>query len=358
MGEKMKNIADIDKNFKVETNLDLPDVKFYDIENEPFKIYGVMRENDCFRRMPQEVADKANDGVKLLNTHSAGGRVRFKTDSNYVAISAETCERHMSVNMSLIGCCGFDMYTNSGKTQKYFESFPPPADFGTHYESVKYFRNNELKEITINFPPYHSVKKLYIGVQENAKIYAPEDYSIEKPFVYYGSSITQGGCASRPGLSYQNIISRRFDANYLNLGFSGSAKGEAVLAEYIKNLDMSVFVYDYDFNAPNAQHLLNTHENFFKIIRDKNPQLPIVIMTAPIFSPPNQYWDFKRRDVIKKTYENAVAKGDKNVYFIDGKDLMAFAENEGTVDNIHPNDLGFYSMALRLGEVLEKIFNK
>jgi len=352
----MKRIEDIDKNFKVETNLNLPDIKFYDAESEPFKIYGLIREGDCFKRLPGEIASGANEGVQVLSTHSAGGRLRFKTTSPYVAISVETIERHMSVNMCLIGCCGFDMYVKTGDTEIYSDSFAPPADFGTHSESVKHFGNNDLKEITINFPPYHSVKKLYIGLREGAEVYPPENYDIKKPFVYYGSSITQGGCASRPGLSYENIICRRFSADYLNLGFSGSAKGEEILAEYIKNLDMSLFIYDYDHNAPNAEYLEKTHEKFFKIIRGANPELPIVIMTAPIYEP-DQHWE-ERKEVIRKTYENAKANGDKNVYFIDGKDLMAFAKNEGTVDNCHPNDLGFYSMAETLGAVIEKILAK
>ena len=83
---------------------------------------------------------------------------------------------------------------------------------------------------------------------------APE-YRIKKPVVYYGSSITQGGCASKPGSSYESILSRRFDCDYINLGFSGTAKGEDEIVDYIKGLEMSVFVMDYDHNAPTTEHL-------------------------------------------------------------------------------------------------------
>ena len=125
------------------------------------------------------------------------------------------------------------------------------------------------------------------------------------------------------------------------------------MADYIKQLDMSVFVYDYDHNAPTLEHLEETHERFFGIIREANPDLPIVMMSAPTFIP-EKGWQL-RKEVIKKTYDNAIANGDKNVYYIDGKDLMALAENEGTVDDCHPNDLGFWFMAEALLPVIKDV---
>jgi len=125
------------------------------------------------------------------------------------------------------------------------------------------------------------------------------------------------------------------------------------MAEYIGNLDMSVFVYDYDHNAPTVEHLLKTHEKMFKIIREKNPDLPIIMMSRPKFSLTQK--EELRLDAIKLTYNNAKQNGDKNVYLIDGKTLMSLAENEGTVDNSHPNDLGFASMANALTDVLKQI---
>ena len=137
------------------------------------------------------------------------------------------------------------------------------------------------------------------------------------------------------------------------MGFAGNAKGEEEIANYIKNLDMSVFVYDYDHNAPSLEHLEQTHENMFKIIRNANPTLPIVIMPRPA----KYLWSSEkaRFEVIKRTYDNAKALGDENVYLIDGQALMEIADTDGTVDGCHPNDLGFYSMAKALGDVLEKI---
>ena len=177
------------------------------------------------------------------------------------------------------------------------------------------------------------------------------------PVVYYGSSITQGGCASRPGMAYQNIISRWYNCDHINLGFSGNAKGEDAIAEYIAGLKMSVFVYDYDHNAPNVEHLKKTHKRMFDIIRGKNPNLPIIIVSMPKYPLTNN--EVLRREVIKETYKTAKSQGDNNVYFIDGCEMMRFkGGNEATVDNCHPTDLGFRRMADWIGEAVGKALKK
>ena len=124
------------------------------------------------------------------------------------------------------------------------------------------------------------------------------------------------------------------------------------MIEYIKKLDMSLFVYDYDHNAPTVEYLKNTHEKMFRAIREENPDLPIVMMSRPLYTLEND--DLARRDIVMATYKNAVAAGDKNVYFLDGPQLMSLCKNEGTVDNCHPTDFGFASMAQAIGDLIEK----
>ena len=194
---------------------------------------------------------------------------------------------------------------------------------------------------------------MYIGLQENADISESSPYKTEKPIVYYGSSITQGGCASRPAMSYQSIVSRKFDYDYINLGFSGNAKAEDEIIDYIKNLEMSVFVLDYDHNAPTVEHLRNTHEKMFKAVRNAHPDIPVIMMSRPKYILTEE--EKERRKVVETTYNNAVAFGDKNVYFIDGKALTKLCRDDGTVDNCHQTDLGFSSMADAVYRVLETI---
>ena len=349
----MNDISLIDSNFAVETKLEESDLRFFDAKEAPFRVYGVFYENGCFRRLPEAVAANVSRGVKALHAKSSGGRVRFRTDSPYVAIHAKLPRIYRMSHFALTGSAGFDLYVRE-EEEKYPKTFVPPYGMEDGYESIFRFSTEGMREITVNFPLYSIVEDLYIGLQEGSSILPPTPYKIEKPVVYYGSSITQGGCASRPGTSYQSILSRRFDCDYINLGFSGNAKGEEAMGEYISNLDMSVFVYDYDYNAPSVEHLQNTHERMFLQIREKHKELPIIILPSP------KYYlsatDEKRREVILNTYRNARARGDENVYFIENRKLMELAGNEGTVDGAHPTDLGFYSMAKAIGDVLETIF--
>jgi len=245
----MNDISKIDKNFEIKTNIDKTDIKFYNIKAEPFQIYGVKPENGRYRRMPEKVAQDVSEGVYYLYSQTAGGRVKFITDSSYIAISSVMDKIAQRAHFAFTGAAAFDLYDDNG----YIKTFVPPCDMEKGYESVIELGEKKLRNITINFPLYSDVLELYIGVSENAAIEKALPYKISTPIVYYGSSITQGACASRPGRCYQSIISRRFDCDYVNLGFSGNAKAEDEMIEYIKKLDMSLFVYDYDHNAPTIE---------------------------------------------------------------------------------------------------------
>lgn len=353
----MKSIADVDKNFKVETNIEREGLKFFNPEKAPFKIHGVFREGDCLRRMPGEIAKSVSEGVFYLHFHTAGGRVRFITDSPYIAINAELHMADPMTHFAHSGVAGFDVYVNEEGEQLYRGTFRPSSHNEASFEGIIDLCGKEekkLREITVNMPLYGGIKSLYIGLDESSKIEAPSEYRISKPVVYYGSSITQGGCASRPGMAYQAIISRAIDCDFINLGFSGNAKGEQEMTDYIKELDMSLFVMDYDHNAPSIEHLEATHEKMFKCIRKAQPELPVLIMSRPKYYLSDE--EKKRLEIVKATYDNAVKAGDKNVYFIDGSTLMNDEiKDNGTVDDCHPTDLGFFSMAKRMIPVMKDI---
>ena len=355
----MAKITDVDKNLKVETKITKDDIVFYNVLEEPFKIYGIYHEDGRFRRMPENVAKATSEGVFALHANTAGGRVRFKTDSPYVAINAVMDNPCMFPHCAITGTSGFDLYykLNDGEDE-YSGTFRPPveeaiADIKDGFESVLDFTDGTMREITIHFPTYSDVKMLYIGLADGSKIEPPTPYKYEKPIVYYGSSITQGGCSSRPGITYQSTITRRFSYDHINLGFSGSAKAEPTMYNYIKDLDMSIFVYDYDHNSPTVEYLRNTHEVMFKAIRKEQPELPIIMMSRPAWVLEES--EKERLEIIKTTYHNAIAQGDKNVYLITGQELMQYVKNEGTVDGCHPNDAGFWSMARVLGDFIEKL---
>lgn len=346
----MSNIENVDNNFKIETKINKADIKFRDARTEPFKIHGVFYEGDRFRRMPEAVAKTVSEGVYILHSNTAGGRLRFRTDSPYIAINVKMPTFGRMSHFALCGSSGFDLYVDG----RHCMSFLPPFDTVDGYENILELGTHQMRDIMIHMPLYSDVSEFYVGLCEDAKILEPAPYKIEKPIVFYGSSITQGGCASRPGTAYQGFVSRDLDADFINLGFSGNARAEAEISQYIASLDMSAFVYDYDHNAPSIEHLERTHERMFLEIRSAQPTLPIIIMPRPKHVLNNE--EEKRLAIIKKTYENAIARGDKNVYFISNSDLTAICGVEGTVDRTHPTDLGFFSMAAAVTNLLRKIF--
>ena len=353
----MRKIDEIDSNLKVDTSISEPDIRFLDVRREPFRVYGLYnyKEEPVFKRIPDKVAAATNDGVAQLYLNTAGGRVRFSTDSRYVAIKAVMPSVTVLPHMPLSGTSGFDLFADEGSASTYYGTFMPPMGMRDGYESILYFTEPGERNLTINFPLYNSVNSLYIGLQKSAHVGSGAEYAYRKPVLYYGSSITQGGCASRPGNSYQAIISRRLNCDYINLGFSGCARGEEAIADYMSGMDVSVFVCDYDHNAPNADYLAATHEKLFQKIRAKSGSLPVILVSRPDFD--KNYQDsVKRRDVVYTTFIHAVKNGDQNAYFVDGQRLFKEEYRDCcTVDGCHPNDAGFLRMAEAIGHSVGQV---
>ena len=348
-------ISEIDKNFEVKSE-NHKDTRYFDVLDKPFSLYGVFYENGAYRRLPEAVAKEVSVGVHALHTHTAGGRIRFVTDSPYVSVLAKYTSVGRMPHFALTGTAGFDLYENTPSGEVYVRTFIPPFDLSDTLDSTIPLPSSSLRSFTVNFPLYSSLSSVYIGIKEGSRLEKADGYAIEKPIVYYGSSITHGGCASRPGLSYQSVISRALNVNHVNLGFSGNAKAEDAISDYISGLDMSLFVYDYDHNAPSIEHLEKTHLPMIMKIRNANPDLPIIILPRPKYILDKT--EERRLEIIKATYDYMLSLGDKNVYMLDGKALMSLAGNEGTVDNTHPTDLGFFSMATALIPLIESILCK
>ncbi|MBR3893735.1 MAG: SGNH/GDSL hydrolase family protein [Clostridia bacterium] len=350
------DISKIDRNFALPGQIERDDVVWYDAAEAPFVIYGATQTNP-YARMPKEIAEKVNAGVAQLYANTAGVRARFCTDSPFVAIRAEWDAWTKFAHMTAVGVCGFDLYAVCDAThcQRYLHTFMPSSSGSQNgFEGLMPVKG-EMSDYVLNFPLYNNVDKLYIGVKEGSRFEAPMEYSNSLPAVFYGSSITQGGCASRPGNCYQNHLSRAFDIDYVNLGFSGSGRGEDTIIEYLAGLEMSAFVSDYDHNSPSPEHLEQTHEKLYRAVREKHPDVPYIMLSRPDYRGREE--DDRRRAVIMKTYQNAIAAGDRNVYFVDGASIFAGdASDACTVDGTHPNDLGFYRFFKALQPIFEKIY--
>jgi len=344
-------------NIKDERILAREDIRFMDVrETDELRVYGLYdyKNGEHFKRMPEEVAEKVSEGVQGLNFHTAGGRVRFVTDSNVLAVRSCFPSFSFMHLMSPTGTSGFDVYITENGKERFLGIIRPfgapemtPHDFGDGTVGMLGLPKGR-KQLTINMPIHNRMDKLYIGLAEGSTLEKSADYKFEKPVLYYGSSITQGMCASRPGMAYEAQISRELDCNFVNLGFAGKCLGEPAMADYIASLDPSVFVYDYDHNSTRHQHYLDTHEALYKKFRAAHPSTPVIFVGRPDFwlkGYLNAPLPETNREVLYATYQKAFERGEK-VYYVDGYSLFDGEDREEcTMDLVHPNDLGMYRMA-------------
>ncbi|MBO5851227.1 MAG: hypothetical protein J6R29_02715, partial [Clostridia bacterium] len=267
MAFKKLDVSQIDENFKSEI-VDISNKDVYSVLNPKFDLYGISYDvdNQTFVRAPYNVAKSIAYGVEVLNTNTAGGRLRFKTDSTSISIIVKYRALTKMPHMPLTGSCGFALIENlRGGKSKYYKTFNPSFvnDIQTSYEDTYKFLDKpdgKLRNFTLYFPCYQDyITNVYIAFDKGSKVGKGKKYKKIKPILYYGSSVTQGGCASRADNAYQGLIEKATNVDFLNLGYSGNGKARKEMVDYMKTVDCSVFVCDYDHNAPNVEYLQNTH---------------------------------------------------------------------------------------------------
>lgn len=341
-------------------------MQVYDINQPPFRIYGLCRkpgETD-FKRLPYDLgAGIDNECVRDNYMKTAGGRIRFRTDSRRIVLRCGWPALSEKNHMPMTGTSCFDLYADGIFCGTLRPADHIPGDSGDPiplekgYQSSCSFPDSKMREILIHFPLYNDVSQVWIALDDGAQLLPAAEYTRPGSIVYYGSSITQGACASHAGNAYEAIIARRLDMDFVNLGFAGGCRAEPEMASYLAGLDMKVFVYDYDHNAPKPEFLEATHERLFRTFRQAQPETPVLMISVADHHFGSDIE--KRKAIIRKTYDNARAAGDQNVYFLDGQTIY---EPVGwdlcTVDNVHPTDLGLWCMAKAIGPMLESILNR
>ncbi len=346
------HFTDIDPNL-VFGNIGRDSLFWIDRRHAGVEIDGAA-EIDSFSRIGDKELPLLPQNIQWTATCTPGVRMRFCTDSDYIALKAVIRYTDDLSHMPRSGSGGFDLYAGeTGQIPQFRKVFMPEAGRPEVSGEIA-FQDRRRREILIHFPLYNGVAEIAIGLPPDALLLAPEPFLYRYPVVFYGSSITQGGCASRPGNAYPAIVCRELRADMVNLGFSGNAKGEPEMARCIASMPMTAFVMDYDYNADSAEDLRRTHEPFFRIVRERHPDLPILLISKPNVDFDREESD-RRRAVILDTYRRAKNRGDRRVYFIDGADLFGENDRDGcTVDGCHPNDLGFWRMAQTVLPVLRQ----
>ena len=345
------NVQEIDKNLTVGDAVCKDGMAYYTIPDDRFALHGVFYDEKTsrFMRLDGDVAAAVSEGVSRLAQHTAGGRLRFSTDSAKLTLTVTYDGMWIMPHMAMAGANGFMLVEeNEDGETGFFKMLPPTADQTKGYTISADLPTGKMRQYILYFPLYNRVTGLTVGLEETARVGRGRAYKDVKPILYYGSSITQGACATRPDNCYQALIAKWNNVDFINLGFSGSGKAEDLMVDYLAGVDCSLFVCDYDHNAPDAAYLAATHWRLYERYRRVRPDVPILFLSAPsVFDR-----DAVRKGIIRRTYLRARRAGDRNVYFLDGGKLFGDRDRENcTVDGTHPTDLGFYRMA-------EKIYRK
>jgi len=323
------------------------------VDRAPFALDGFYwrKAGEPLWRYPAAVLDneKINANLRRQGRRTSGGVIRFKTDSRYIALRP-----------TFVGTGGEGRFDLLELTDKGHRFRATTAFVGTGRIAAKALLNppwgalrpeKPMREWVLYLPQFREVKGVEIGLEPGAKVEAPSPYKLDKPIVFYGSSITHGVGSSRPANTYPALLCRKLGAPLINLGVGGGCRAELEVADALAEIDCAVFVMDYEHNSGSYDYLVKTHEPFFKRLREKKPDMPILVLSKG--DNPNP----QSTAVIRKTVENAKARGDRKVWFIDGAQYFSKFDDplQPTVDGCHPTDLGFYAMYQVILPVLEEI---
>jgi len=314
-----------------------------------------------YERLPARLKGVSRDAVWYLGKNTAGLAIRFCSDSRQISVKWETLNDFSMNHMAPTGIKGLDLYSLENGVWTYVNTARPTAK----KSETTVISNMEKKEREwmLYLPLYDGIVSIEIGIDSLAFIVQPkvELPLREKPIVAYGTSILQGGCASRPGMAHTNILSRMLNREIINLGFSGNGQLDYEIAEWMAECDASLYILDFMPNV-SVEQIFEKTEKFYRILRDKQPDTPIMFIEEPIF-PPVQYdlnmqsKVYRLNKALHEVFYSLKAKGERNILLIPS-DGMIGTDGESTVDGIHFTDLGFMRYAEYLYPEIQKIFFK
>ena len=352
------DIARHDRNMAVEGIVVTNGVKWIDGRLLPIEGRAFDDVEHYYDRLPANVTTNVNAGVRSMKHHTSGMMFRFTTDSSRLLFKWVPYNGGLSMDhMPSTGMSGIDVYRFDAekgkwlyvKTGRITSAKGGSLDLGW----------NPGTPCLVNLPLYNGLKSFSLGVATNASVAAlgPRKSGVDKPVVFYGTSITHGGCCSRPGMAFVNIVGRDLDVPVVNLGFSGCGVMEFEMSEHLARIDASCYVLDCLWNMGSSaggsragRNVEDNYEPFIRNLRAKRPGVPIVMAEAcdVYCGGPNA-----KDKYIKSLYDKLVAEGWKDLVYLP-KDGMYVGDLEGTVDGCHPNDWGMMSLARAFGGAVRK----
>lgn len=331
-------------------------LKFYNALE--FVVIGKFHHENNYNRFPETYQNKLRPEVWQLSLNAAGIAIRFRSNARSISIRWILKENLSLPHMAATGVKGLDLYaTSNGQWQ--FVQTAKPKDKSTEY-SLFELGEPIYREYLLNLPLYDGVDSLFIGVNQDADLTAPKDAYLlhKKPVVYYGSSIAQGACASRPGMAFTNILERKMDRVFINMGFSGNGTFDASVGEGMCETDAALYVIDCNPNT-GSRFIYDSAVSLVKQLKQCKPGVPVLLVENFLFE--NNYFkpdarkeEIKKQQELKRAYNKLIQLGISNLYYLEGKSLIG-DDHEGTVDGVHPTDGGMMRMSEALLPRIKKI---
>ena len=352
------DIAKYDRNMAVEGIVVTNGIKWIDGKLLPIEGRAFNDVEHYYDRLPAGVTTNVNAGVRGMKHHTSGMQFRFATDSKKLSFRWKPYNSGLSMDhMPSTGVSGIDIYRfDAGRGRWLFVKTGRITDAKGAQMQIPWTPGTPC---LVNLPLYNGVRSFALGVEPDATVSAlgPRRSGIDRPVVFYGTSITHGGCCSRPGMAFVNIVGRELDVPVVNLGFSGSGVMEFEMSEHIARIDASCSVLDCLWNMKSlasggvkGRNVEENYEPFIRNLRSKRPDVPIVMAeSCDVYCGGPKAKD----DYVKRLYDKLVAEGWKNLVYLP-KDDMYTGDLEGTVDGVHPNDWGMMSLARAFGGAVRK----
>ena len=349
-------IARFDPNMAVKSAGIANGVKWIDGKCLPIEGRVFTDVEHYYDRLSANVTKNVNGGVRSMKHHTAGMQFRFRTDSRKLTFKWMPYRSNLAMDhMPSTGVSGIDVYrfdTEKGRWLYVKTGRITNAKKGG-FLAIDWTPGTAC---LVNLPLYNGVRSFTLGIDQTAKIEAlgPRKSGVDKPVVFYGTSITHGGCCSRPGLAFPSILGRDLDVPIVNLGFSGSGQGELEMSEHLAKIDASCYVLDCVWNMP-AELMEARYEKFVRNLRARRPNVPIIIAEGcDVYCNTAQSKGIRGRSkYVKPLYEKLLKEGWKDLHFLPAEEQLG-DDFEGTVDGVHPNDLGMMSMARAFGKAVRK----
>ncbi|MDD3108079.1 MAG: SGNH/GDSL hydrolase family protein [Alistipes sp.] len=309
-----------------------------------------------YNRLPERFQAEVRAGLWHLSHHSAGLYVDFQSDAPEIHLRYGIVGSPAMSHMAATGVSGMDLYVRSADSSWHFvsKSFDDPFADTVHYTFRPYLTTGGMHHYRLYLPLYNQVSWMNVGVDPSMQLaWIPRSEAL--PIVAYGTSILQGGCASRPGMAWANILARKLDLPLINLGFSGNGQMDSVLLDLMAHTPARIYLIDCLPNLVGMEDAV-VEQKYLKGVRQlraQGNQTPILLVEHAGGGEKESKESEGKNSVLRRCYEQLKREGVKQLYYMTRKEIAL--SSEATVDGTHPTDWGMQTIAEAYARKVQKI---